>query len=84
MIELMRKGKMQEVFTLLPQFIDEAFAEVKSGAFTWMHAAMQYPELPAELFGYGTVIGTGNAVMMWDLLAAKAGKRTAQSQPALA
>jgi 2-aminophenol/2-amino-5-chlorophenol 1,6-dioxygenase beta subunit len=68
MIELMRKGKMHEVFTLLPQFIDEAFAEVKSGAFTWMHSAMQYPELKAELFGYGTVIGTGNAVMMWDLL----------------
>lgn len=67
MIELMRKGKMQEVFRLLPQFIDEAFAEVKSGAFTWMHAAMQYPEIGAELFGYGTVIGTGNAVMEWNL-----------------
>jgi 2-aminophenol/2-amino-5-chlorophenol 1,6-dioxygenase beta subunit len=66
MIELMRKGKMREVFSLLPQFIDEAFAEVKSGAFTWMHSAMQYPERSAELFGYGTVIGTGNAVMMWD------------------
>ena len=67
MIELMRQGKTSEVFKLLPQFIDEAFAEVKSGAFTWMHAAMQYPELAAELFGYGTVIGTGNAVMEWDL-----------------
>ena len=67
MIDLMRKGRMQEVFKLLPQFIDEAFAEVKSGAFTWMHAAMGYPELAAELYGYGTVIGTGNAVMCWDL-----------------
>ena len=67
MIELMRKGKMEEVFRLLPQFIEEAFAEVKSGAFTWMHAAMQYPEIGAELFGYGTVIGTGNAVMEWNL-----------------
>ena len=44
--------------------------EVKSGAFTWMHAAMGYPELAAELFGYGTVIGTGNAVMEWDLVKA--------------
>jgi 2-aminophenol/2-amino-5-chlorophenol 1,6-dioxygenase beta subunit len=70
MIELMRKGRMREVFKLLPQFIEEAFAEVKSGAFTWMHAAMNYPELGAELFGYGTVIGTGNAVMEWDLRAA--------------
>lgn len=67
MIELMRKGKTSEVFTLLPQFIDEAFAEVKSGAFTWMHAAMQYPEIAAEFFGYGTAIGTGNAVMEWNL-----------------
>lgn len=66
-IELMRKGRMREVHRLLPQFIEEAFAEVKSGAFTWMHAAMGYPEIPAELFGYGTVIGTGNAVMEWDL-----------------
>ena len=67
MIELMRKGRMQEVFKLLPQFIEESFAEVKSGAFTWMHAAMGYPELGAELYGYGTVIGTGNAVMLWDM-----------------
>ena len=51
----------------LPQFIEEAFAEVKSGAFTWMFAAMGYPEIPGELHGYGTVIGTGNAVMEWNL-----------------
>ena len=65
MIELLRKGKTGEVFRLLPQFINEAFAEVKSGAFTWMFAAMGYPEIPGELHGYGTVIGTGNAVMEW-------------------
>jgi 2-aminophenol/2-amino-5-chlorophenol 1,6-dioxygenase beta subunit len=63
----MRQGKTKEVFKLLPQFIEESFAEVKSGAFTWMFAAMQYPEIAAELYGYGTVIGTGNAVMEWPL-----------------
>lgn len=67
MVNLMREGRMQEVFQILPQFIDEAFAEVKSGAFTWMHAAMDYPELAGKLHGYGTVIGTGNAVMEWNL-----------------
>lgn len=75
MIELMRRGRTREVFDLLPQFINEAFAEVKSGAFTWMFAAMGYPEIPGELHGYGTVIGTGNAVMEWrleDLRAARA------------
>ena len=67
MIELMRQGKTGEVFRLLPQFIEEAFAEVKAGGFTWMFSAMDYPEVPGELHGYGTVIGTGNAVMEWDL-----------------
>lgn len=66
-IELLRQGKTREVFEILPQFIQEAFAEVKSGAFTWMFAAMGYPEIPGELHGYGTVIGTGNAVMEWNL-----------------
>ena len=66
-IELLRRGRTDEVFKLLPQFIDEAFAEVKSGAFTWMFSAMGYPNIPGELHGYGTVIGTGNAVMEWDM-----------------
>ena len=69
-IELLRRGRTDEVFELLPQFIDEAFAEVKSGAFTWMFSAMGYPNIPGELHGYGTVIGTGNAVMEWDMSAA--------------
>lgn len=69
-IDLLRRGRVQETFALLPKFIDEAFAEVKSGAFTWMFAAMGYPELPGELHGYGTVIGTGNAVMEWNLVKA--------------
>ena len=66
-IEMLRAGRTKEVFEILPQFIEEAFAEIKSGAFTWMFAAMGYPDIPGELHGYGTVIGTGNAVMEWDL-----------------
>jgi 2-aminophenol/2-amino-5-chlorophenol 1,6-dioxygenase beta subunit len=69
-IDLLRRGRTKEVFDVLPQFIQEAFAEVKSGAFTWMFAAMDYPEIPGELHGYGTVIGTGNAVMEWNLVSA--------------
>lgn len=67
MIELMRQGKTKEVFELLPQFIEESFAEVKAGSFTWMFAAMGYPEIAGELHGYGNVIGTGNAVIEWNL-----------------
>ncbi len=79
MIELMRRGDTAEVFRVLPQFINEAFAEVKSGAFTWMYSAMGYPNIPAELHGYGTVIGTGNAVMEWNL--EKAGDLPFHEQP---
>ncbi|MBX9608218.1 MAG: tRNA U-34 5-methylaminomethyl-2-thiouridine biosynthesis protein [Gammaproteobacteria bacterium] len=69
-IDLLRRGRVKETFEVLPRFIEEAFAEVKSGAFTWMFAAMGYPEIPGELHGYGTVIGTGNAVMEWNLVKA--------------
>ena len=69
-IDLLRRGRIKDCFEVLPQFITEAFAEVKSGAFTWMFSAMDYPELPGELHGYGTVIGTGNAVMEWNLVKA--------------
>ena len=34
-----------------------------------MIRAMNYPDVPGELHGYGTVIGTGNAVMEWRLAA---------------
>lgn len=67
MIDLMRKGKLREVMDLFPEWVEEAFAEVKSGAFPWMVSAMDYTDVPAQLYGYGTVIGTGNAVMEWRL-----------------
>ncbi len=70
MVELMRQGRMKEVFNLLPQFIEETFAEVKAGSFTWMFAAMDYPELVGELHGFGNVIGTGNAVIEWNMVKA--------------
>jgi 2-aminophenol/2-amino-5-chlorophenol 1,6-dioxygenase beta subunit len=31
-----------------------------------MMSAMDFPEYPAEVHGYGTVIGTGNAVVEWS------------------
>jgi 2-aminophenol/2-amino-5-chlorophenol 1,6-dioxygenase beta subunit len=64
-IELMRQGKIDELREVLPQFMEEAFAEVKSGGLMWMLSAMGFPRTPAKLHGYGTVIGTGNAVMEW-------------------
>ncbi len=66
-INLLRAGKIEEFKQIMPQFMQESFAEIKAGSLTWMLAAMGYPKIPAKLHGYGTVIGTGNAVMEWDL-----------------
>jgi 2-aminophenol/2-amino-5-chlorophenol 1,6-dioxygenase beta subunit len=40
---------------------------VKAGSLTWLIAALGFPDTPAEVQGYGTVIGTGNAVVEWDV-----------------
>jgi 2-aminophenol/2-amino-5-chlorophenol 1,6-dioxygenase beta subunit len=66
-INMLREGKVDEVMDILPEFMKEAFAEVKAGSLTWMLSAMKFPKIPAKIHGYGTVIGTGNAVMEWDL-----------------
>ena len=66
-IELLKQGKLKEYMACQNDFIKDAFAEVKAGSLTWMLSAMGMPTTPAKLHGYGTVIGTGNAVMEWDL-----------------
>jgi 2-aminophenol/2-amino-5-chlorophenol 1,6-dioxygenase beta subunit len=66
-LELMRKGKTDKLMSILPEFMEKTAAEVKSGGLTWMLAAMGFPTIPAQVHGYWTVIGTGNAVVEWDL-----------------
>ena len=51
----------------LPQYMKETFAEVKSGGLMWMLSAMGFPKTKGKVHGYGTVIGTGNVVMEWNL-----------------
>lgn len=65
MIDLMKQGKSREIIDLIPDFTEQAVAETDSGALTWLLSAMNYPTKPAEIHGYGTVIGTGNAVAEW-------------------
>jgi 2-aminophenol/2-amino-5-chlorophenol 1,6-dioxygenase beta subunit len=67
MIELLRAGRTRDVFELMPEFTREALPETKSGSFTWMFSAMDYADVPGTLYGYGAAIGTGNAVMGFDL-----------------
>lgn len=65
MIRLLREGRLREAVDLMPEFTAQSIAETDAGSFTWMLAALGFPQLPGELYAYGTVIGTGNAVMGW-------------------
>jgi 2-aminophenol/2-amino-5-chlorophenol 1,6-dioxygenase beta subunit len=65
MIELMREGKGQQILDVVTDFTEQATAETDGGSLTWLLGALGVPDYPATLHGYGTVIGTGNAVMEW-------------------
>ena len=65
MIEMMRQGKSQQIINEMPEFCEQAIAETDGGALTWLLSAMGVPSEPAILHGYGTIIGTGNAIMEW-------------------
>jgi len=65
-LDMMRRGKSRELLDIMPEFIEMASAEVKAGALTWLLEAMNVPSYAAIVHGYGTVIGTGNAVVEWN------------------
>ncbi|MBX3021874.1 MAG: tRNA U-34 5-methylaminomethyl-2-thiouridine biosynthesis protein [Bdellovibrionales bacterium] len=65
MIDLMKRGRSKEIVDVLTDFTEQATAETDSGSLTWMLSALDFPTYPAEVHGYGTVIGTGNAVVEW-------------------
>jgi 2-aminophenol/2-amino-5-chlorophenol 1,6-dioxygenase beta subunit len=66
-IDLMKKGKTKELAEIMTDFTEQAVSETDGGSLSWMLEAMNYPTIPAEVHGYGTVIGTGNAVVEWRL-----------------
>jgi len=63
---LMRSGKTRAMIDEMPDFIEQSVSEAKEGSLTWLMGAMDFPTYPAEVYAYGTVIGTGNAVVEWD------------------
>jgi 2-aminophenol/2-amino-5-chlorophenol 1,6-dioxygenase beta subunit len=65
MIELMKAGRSKEMIEILPDFTEQTAGETDSGSLSWMMSAMNFPTVPAEVHGYGTVIGTGNAIVEW-------------------
>lgn len=66
MLEHMREGRSRELIRELPDFIDQTESEANAGSLTWLIAALGFPDYGAEVYAYGTVIGTGNAVVAWD------------------
>lgn len=65
LLRMMREGRTRELVDILPEFTEQAVAETDAGSLTWMLAALGYPDWPAEVYAYGNVIGTGNAVAAW-------------------
>ena len=65
-IEMFREGKMQEVVDIMPEYTEQTIAETEAGGLIWMMAAMGVPSYPAEIYGYQSVIGTGNCIACWD------------------
>jgi 2-aminophenol/2-amino-5-chlorophenol 1,6-dioxygenase beta subunit len=66
MIELMKKGRSQEMIDILPDFTEQTAGETDAGSLSWMMSALGYPTTPAEVHAYGTVIGTGNVIAHWS------------------
>ena len=62
MIDLMKRGRSKEIIDVMTDFTEQATAETDGGSLTWMLSALDFPSYPAEVHGYGSVIGTGNAV----------------------
>jgi 2-aminophenol/2-amino-5-chlorophenol 1,6-dioxygenase beta subunit len=48
-------------------FTEQATSETRDGSLSWLISVLQYPSYPAEVHAYGNVIGTGNAVVEWNL-----------------
>lgn len=66
-MQLMQDGKCAQLLEQMPDFIEQAVSECKDGSLTWLLGALGVPDFAATVHGYGTVIGTGNAVVEWDM-----------------
>ena len=65
-IDMFRNGQMKELVDIMPEYTEQTIAETEAGGLIWMMAAMGVPSYPAEIYGYQSVIGTGNCIACWD------------------
>jgi len=74
-IEYMRTGQSQRIIDEMPEFTEQAIAESDGGGFSWLLSTLDIPTYPAILHGYGTIIGTGNAIVEWPVYKYKEGQK---------
>lgn len=60
-----RAGDGRRFEQAIGEHIEATAAETKAGSLTWMQSAMGWPDVAGEVLAYGTVIGTGNAIIEW-------------------
>ena len=67
LLDLVRSGRTDQLRTFIPEHIEATAAETKAGGLSWMLAALGWPRMAGIVHAYGTVIGTGNAVVEWPV-----------------
>lgn len=64
-LKLFREGRSKEAFDIMPDYIDQTVSENKFGCISWLLSSLDFPEYSAKVHAYGSVIGTGNAIVSW-------------------
>jgi 2-aminophenol/2-amino-5-chlorophenol 1,6-dioxygenase subunit beta len=64
-LSLITEGKGRQLIAEMPDFIEQATSECKDGSMTWLLATLGVPDYPGVVHGYGSIIGTGNAIVEW-------------------
>jgi 2-aminophenol/2-amino-5-chlorophenol 1,6-dioxygenase subunit beta len=65
LLRVVREGPASGLRTLIGEHIEQTGSETKSGSLTWLMSAMGWPDVAGDVLAYGTVIGTGNAIVEW-------------------
>lgn len=63
LLEKIRSAPAAELRSAVREHIAASAAETKSGSLTWPLSALGWPSTTGDVLGYGTIIGTGNAVV---------------------
>lgn len=64
-LDLLRRGETRRLWSQMRELVEQAVAEADAGALSWLLAAADFPDAACEIYAYGSVIGTGNAVAAW-------------------